>query len=124
MDADGKELWTKTFPEGFGPGWYYAPNMGPRFWSRDLDGKDETSVLFAYSPATARPHSTTLICHSSRGKEKWRWTPGKELLELACSPATYLIFALEKLRSSQEDPGKNRGCQCARGWVVEPDRNP
>ena len=72
MGADGKELWTKTFPEGFGPEWYYAPNMGPRLWFQDLEGNGETSVLFAYSPATPQPHSTTLICYSSRGKEKWR----------------------------------------------------
>lgn len=104
MNADGKELWSKSFPEGFGPDWYYAPGMGPRLWFADLEGKGETSVLFAYSAAGPQPHSTTLICYSSRGREKWRWTPGKELPELAGSPATYEIFALAILRATEKGP--------------------
>ncbi len=106
MDADGKELWTKTFPAGFGPDWYYAPNMGPRLWFADLEGNGETSVLFAYSPAAPQPYSTTLICYSSRGREKWSWTPGQELPELAGSPPTYEIFALAVLKATEKGPAR------------------
>lgn len=106
MDAGGNTLWTKSFPQGIGPGWYYAPEMGPRIWFADLDGKGEISVLFAYSPATSQPQTTTLICYSSRGKERWRWTPGKELPELDGSPATYRIFGLAVLRATERRPAR------------------
>jgi len=56
LNAEGKELWRKTFPEGFGPDWYYAPGLATRIWFGDLEGKDQTSVLFIYSPAV---HSRT-----------------------------------------------------------------
>lgn len=101
MDANGKELWSKSFPEGLGPDWYYGPVWGKRLWFADLEGKGETSVLFSYSPATPQPHSTTLICYSSRGKEKWRWTPGRELPELEGSPATYNTMALAILKPTK-----------------------
>lgn len=106
MDAKGKELWTRTFPEGIGPDWYYAPNMGPRLWFADLEGNGDTSVLFAYSPVTSQARSTTLICYSSRGTEKWRWTPGRELPELLGSPATYIIDALAVLNASGKAPAR------------------
>jgi hypothetical protein len=106
MNADGKELWSKTFPEGLGPDWFYAPNMGPRLWFADLHGTGETSVLFVYSPAAPQPHSTTLICYSSRGKERWRWTPGRDLPELAGSPATYKTFALAVLKATRKRPAR------------------
>lgn len=51
FDASGKELWSKNFPEGFGPDWYYDDKLwGPHIWFADLDGKGHTSVLFSYSP--------------------------------------------------------------------------
>ena len=104
MDGKGKELWSKTFPEGIGPEWYYAANMGPRLWFVDLEGKGDTSVLFNYS--SAAPHSATLICYSSGGREKWRWTPGRELPELSDSPATYEIDAVEVLREKEQGPAR------------------
>ena len=104
LNAEGKELWRKTFPEGFGPDWYYAQGLATRIWFGDLEGKDQTSVLFIYSPAVPQPHSTTLICYSDRGKEKWRWTPGRGLPELAGSPATYKTFALGVLKATEKRP--------------------
>src|SRR4029077_16285173 len=62
MDGEGKQLWSKTFPEGFGPDWYYA--HGPITWFGDLEGKGHTSVLFVYPPAGTLSHSSTLICYS------------------------------------------------------------
>ncbi len=68
MDAHGKELWSKNFPDGFGPDWYYdEKQFGPRIWFADLEGKDHTSVLFSYLPdAGSQPHSSSLICYSDR----------------------------------------------------------
>ena len=106
MDAEGKELWRKAFPEGFGPDWYYAQGLTARIWFGDLEGKGHTSVLFVYSAASSPqlPHSSTLICYSDRGKEKWRWTPGRDLPELAGTPATYKIYALGVLKATQNRP--------------------
>jgi hypothetical protein len=106
MNAEGKELWRKTFPEGFGPEWYYAQATTTRMWFGDLEGKGHTSVLFVYAPAASpvSSHSSTLICYSDRGQEKWRWTPGRELPELAGSPATYKTFAFGVLKATEKTP--------------------
>jgi len=106
LNAEGKELCRKSFPEGFGPDWYYAHGLTARVWFADLEGKGHTSVLFSYSPAAGpqQARSSTLICYSDRGKEKWRWTPGRELPELAGSPATYKTFALGVLKTTDQEP--------------------
>jgi hypothetical protein len=104
LNAEGKELWAKTFAQGFGPDWFYAQGITTRIWFGDLEGKGRTSILFVYSPASGpqSPHSSTLICYSDRGNEKWRWTPGRELPELAGSPATYMTFALGVLKATEK----------------------
>jgi hypothetical protein len=104
LNAEGKELWRKVFPEGFGPDWYYA--TGTHIWFADLEGKGHTSVLFSYSPAASRlqSHPSTLICYSDRGKEKWRWTPGRVLPELNGSPATFKTLTLAVLKATEKRP--------------------
>jgi hypothetical protein len=106
MNAEGKELWRKVFPEGVGSEWYDLPGLTNHIWIVDLEGNGHTSVLFAYSPASGPqlPHSSTLLCYSDRGKEKWRWTPGRELPELAGSPATYKTHALGVLKATEKRP--------------------
>ena len=106
MDAQGRELWSKVFPEGIEPDRYYAQGITMPLWFGDLEGKGHTSVLFVYSPASgpASPRSSTLICYSDHGKEEWRWTPGRELPELAGSPATYRTFALGVLKATEKRP--------------------
>ena len=104
MGADGKELWSKEFAQGFGPDSYYEKDNGTRIWFLDLEGKGHTSVLFSYLPTPdAQPHSSTLICYSDRGKEKWRWTPGSKLPEID-EPATYRTFAVGLLRATEKRP--------------------
>jgi hypothetical protein len=104
LDAQGGELWRKFFPEGFGPDWYYAEWQPTRIWFGDLEGKGHTSVLFSYSPAGQLSRSSTLICYSDRGEEKWRWTPGRELPELAGSPATFITHAVRVLKATHNRP--------------------
>jgi len=109
FDAAGKELWTKSFPDGFGPDWYYNETMwGPHIWFADLEGKGHTSVLFSYSRAGAplKPQSSTLICYSDRGNEKWQWSPGRELPELNGSPATYMTHSLQILKGTGKAPAR------------------
>ena len=104
-DAEGKELWSKSFPEGFSTDWYYEKEYGTRVWFADLEGKGHTSVLFSYLAASGpQSHQTTLICYSDRGKEKWRWTPGRELPELAGSPSTFRTAALQVLKATANRP--------------------
>lgn len=105
MNAEGKELWRKTFPNGFGPDTYYTQGLASRIWFADLEGKGHTSVLFSYLPAaSSQPHSSTLICYSDRGKEKWRWTPGRDLPEVPGWPSTYKTFALGVLKATDKRP--------------------
>jgi hypothetical protein len=105
MDAEGKELWSKHFPEGFSTDWYYKNGIASYIWFGDLEGKGHASVLFSYLPAgTPMARSSTLICYSDRGQEKWRWTPGKELAELAGSPPTYVTWAVRVLKATGNRP--------------------
>lgn len=107
FDGSGKELWNKNFPEGFGPDWYYDEKMwGPHIWFADLEGNGHTSVLFSYSAVGDRmnPKSSTLICYSDRGQEKWRWVPGRDLPELNGSSATYMTHALKILKATDKRP--------------------
>ena len=105
-NAEGKELWRKAFPDGFSSDWYHGMNLATHIWFGDLDGKGHTSVLFSYSPASSpqSPHSSTVICYSDRGKEKWRWTPGRDLPELAGSLATYGTHAIAVLKATEKRP--------------------
>jgi len=106
MNAEGKELWSRVFPEGLGPNWYYDDKkLGQRIWFADLEGKGHTSVLFSYLPAPdSQPHSTTLICYSDRGKEKWRWTSGRDLPELKGEPMAYKTISLGVLKATEKKP--------------------
>jgi len=105
MDAEGKELWSKSFLDGFSTDWYYTKEAGPRIWFGDLEGKGHTSVLFSYLAASGpQSHSSTLICYSDRGKEKWRWIPGRELPELAGSPPTFRTMAVVVPKRSEKKP--------------------
>jgi hypothetical protein len=103
VNAEGKELWSKSFPDGFQPE-YYEHGVARRMWFGDLEGNGHTDVLLLYQPAVnPRSHSTTLICYSDRGKEKWRWIPGRVLPELEGNPATYVTdgFAVIKATAKQ-----------------------
>lgn len=103
LGADGKEQWRKGFPEGFGPESYYEHGLASRIWFVDLEGKGHVSVLFSYLPApSTQQHSSTLICYSDRGKELWRWTPGKPLPETAGYPMPYKTRALAVLTTTAE----------------------
>jgi len=103
FDAEGKELWRKTFPEGFEPEWY-TQGVASRLWFGDLEGKGRTSVLFTYLPVRPESRSSTLICYSDRGKERWRWTPGRELPEFGESPPTFRTLALAVLKATDKRP--------------------
>jgi hypothetical protein len=70
-DAEGTELWSKSFPDGFATDWYYDKATGTRIWFADLEGKGHTSVLFSYLAASGpQSHETTLICYSDGGTLK------------------------------------------------------
>ena len=113
LNAEGRELWRKAFPEGlrkvFPEGlsgdWYYGQGLTTRIWFADLEGKGHVDVLFLYLPAdSTQSRSSTLICYSDHGKEKWRWTPGRELPEMAGSPATFWTLAVRVLKATEKKP--------------------
>jgi len=105
LNAEGKELWRKTFPGGLSADWFYAQGPATRMWFGDLEGTGHTDVLFIYLPADSQQaHSSTLICYSDRGEEKWRWTPGRELPELNGSAATFTSMAVRVLKARDKRP--------------------
>lgn len=108
MNSEGKELWRKAFADGFSTDpYYYGQGLATRIWFGDLEGQGHTSVLFLYLPVgSPQTHSSTLICYSDRGKEKWRWTPGRELPELHGTPATYWTVALKVLKPVNGQPAR------------------
>ena len=74
-------------------------------WFGDLENNGGTDVLLLYHPGVgSTSHSTTLICYSDRGREKWQWTPGRELPELGGSPATFTTVGFGVLKAKD---GKN-----------------
>ncbi|MGA8223938.1 MAG: hypothetical protein WB780_19975 [Candidatus Acidiferrales bacterium] len=113
MNAEGKELWRKTFPHGFGTESHYAEGLASRIWFADLEGKGHVSVLFSYLPAPdSQPHSSELICYSDGGKEKWRWRPGRDLPELgerfepSGGPTTFKTSSLAVLKTAEKGPSR------------------
>ena len=126
-NAAGDELWRKSFPGGF---WreYYEQGLAPRIWFGDLEGDGSTETLLLYHPAVApESTSTTLICYSDHGKERWRWTPGRALLETAEHSAIYTTFgfgvlrAIPKARRSQSI-GTRDICRTLPWWSLNPAR--
>ena len=102
-NAKGQELWRKSFSDGFSRD-YYAQGLAPRIWFGDLSGEGHTDVLFLYHPGVSpRSYSTTLICYSDRGKEKWRWMPGRALPELDGDPPTFYIAAFGVLKGAPRE---------------------
>jgi hypothetical protein len=98
MNAEGGELWRKRFPDGFSRR-FYEQGLEQRIWFGDLNGDGRAEVLFLYQPSGApEEHSTTLICYSDHGQEKWRWTPGKDLPEVGGSPAYFVTERLGVLK--------------------------
>jgi hypothetical protein len=103
-NAAGEELWRKSFPGGF---WreYYEQGLAPRIWFGDLEGDGTTETLLLYHPSVApESNSTTLICYSDHGKERWRWTPGRALLDTAEHSALYTTFGFGVLRAAPRQP--------------------
>jgi hypothetical protein len=104
VNSEGQELWHKSFAGGFWPE-YYGQGLAQRLWIGDLAGDGHSEVLFLYNPAgNPKSHSTTLICFSDRGEEKWRWTPGRALPELNGTPPVYLTFGFGVLKSVHGAP--------------------
>lgn len=104
VNARGKELWTRSFPDGF---WqdFYKDGLAPRLWFGDLDGSGRTSVLLVYHPAVhAESSSSQLICFTEDGEERWRWNPGRVLPELGSEPAIYQVNGLAVLNARAGTP--------------------
>jgi hypothetical protein len=103
VNAKGSTLWSQSFVGGF---WtdFYKDGIATRVWFADL-GDGHKSVLLLYHSAEApETHSSTLICYSHRGKELWRWTPGRVLPELGNEPAVFIARTLALIKSATGAP--------------------
>ncbi len=76
LDERGNELWRKVFPYALHPD-LQAGTATQCVWFGDLDR--HPSVLFVPASAAALRESTPLICYTDRGKERWRFTPGRRV---------------------------------------------
>jgi hypothetical protein len=76
-DAQGRELWRKTFDDGFRSG--ETPERKLAFkgaWFGDLDGDGHIELLYIHNPAATDLTANTVYCFSDRGDVKWRFEPG------------------------------------------------
>lgn len=107
-DEQGRELWRRTFPEAFHP--RATPDEILHFkraWFVDLDGDGHVELLYAYSPVTQEAQGDTLFCFSDRGREKWRFIPGRALsTRQATFPKVYRLARLLPL-SLRRDGSRN-----------------
>ncbi len=103
-DEAGRELWRKTFEEPFRHD--STPERileDQRAWFTDLDGDGRVELLYAYHPATAERDGDTLFCFSDRGREKWRFVPGRAVSTGAAAfPRTYHLARLAPLAPEPE----------------------
>jgi hypothetical protein len=77
LDDSDREVWTKEFTEPLNSSVYEDRSRFLRtFEVEDIDGDGKIEVLFARF-VNVDGKSSDLICYSSRGKEKWRFTPGR-----------------------------------------------
>ncbi len=94
-DMDGRTVWSRSFPVPFDPA-QYSPELlarSNRILLDDLDPSDPgPETLFTYYPIENEESGTSVICYSAAGKEKWRFTPGREISDRkgAYTPA-YLV---------------------------------
>lgn len=88
-DHRGRELWTKSFDWPLKPAESYWEDH--TIWFGDLDGDQKTEVLFTPGNSEQLKNSP-LYCFSEKGKELWRFTPGKAVSTRKESfPATYVV---------------------------------
>lgn len=81
-DAYGRRLWRHHFDHvlllsAYGP----ARQNRPLVWFGDLDGDAQIETLFPDHPADPASSGTALICFSRKGSVKWRFTPGREVID-------------------------------------------
>ena len=76
-DAQGRELWRKTFPDPL-----FAADTPERklatksAWFGDLDGDGRVELLYIYGPDRAASRGASLYCFSDTGQVKWLFVPG------------------------------------------------
>ncbi|MBI1873478.1 MAG: hypothetical protein HYS05_06255 [Acidobacteria bacterium] len=81
-DADGRELWTRTFPEPL-LARRYTPELLTELattWFGDVDHDGAIDTLFAYHPAGGRG-AAAMFCFTNSGALKWQFVPGDRVLD-------------------------------------------
>lgn len=77
-DAQGRELWRKTFEDGFRAGERPERKLAAKgAWFGDLDGDGRVELLYIHNPAERDRTGNTVYCFSDRGDVKWRFEPGR-----------------------------------------------
>jgi len=81
-DADGRELWSKTFPEALLARRYTPDSLTElaTTWIGNVDQDGAIETLFAYHPAGGRG-AAAMFCFTNTGAQKWRFVPGDRVLD-------------------------------------------
>lgn len=98
-DSRGRTLWRKALDGPVQDSYYYS-SKPYRAWLGDLEGDGTVETLFSYTSADLHKNGSTLICFSEKGKEKWRFSPGKAVstrVEKFAPPFVISNFAVAKL---------------------------
>ncbi len=76
-DAQGRELWRKTFDDGLRAGERPERKLANKgAWFGDLDGDGHVELLYIHNSAERDRTGNTVYCFSDRGNVKWRFEPG------------------------------------------------
>ena len=61
-------------------------------WFENVDQDPGIETLFSYEPANYTQHRTALICFSEEGREKWRFSAGREVSDRQRTFSPYFII--------------------------------
>jgi hypothetical protein len=88
LDAKGRLLWRRGFPEGWArpPAVALTAEKAGSAWRtnttlvQDIDGDGRTEVLFVLTPTMGNGAivGNRLICYAADGTERWRYIPGRK----------------------------------------------
>jgi hypothetical protein len=105
FDANGNELWRKTFPHPLGETGN-PERASLSLWVGDLDDDGQSEVLFSPHTLPESPRSSPLVCYDSHGRVRWEYR-NERRVRTADGPfstihniAGFLVARLDKGRTN------------------------
>ena len=107
-DERGHQLWRVQFDEPiqFEEDLRRMP-LDRRATFADLDGDGHLETYYVYAPASPVEKGSTLICYSDRGRENWRFTPGRKVSTASTDfEMPYSTTSLEVLPAARREDAR------------------